>query len=126
MCYLIGRSKPSPHGLRSIESVEIVSRDRSSEYAAAIKKGAPQATQVADRWHVGKNVAESVETLLARGLAEIRRSLHVQVRPVQEQAEAKLVLEEEKRPARTRREEEARLARRAQKLDRYEQVLERA
>jgi len=34
------------------------------------------------------------------------------------------VLEEEKRPARTRREEEAHLARRAQKLDRYEQVLE--
>ena len=34
------------------------------------------------------------------------------------------VLEEEKRPARTRREQEAHLARRAQKLDRYEQVLE--
>src|SRR6266567_1758056 len=29
-------------------SVEIVSRDRSSEYAAAISKGAPQALQVAD------------------------------------------------------------------------------
>ncbi len=48
-------------------SVEIVSRDRSSEYAAAIKKGAPQAIEVADRWHLGKNVAASVETLLARG-----------------------------------------------------------
>jgi len=34
------------------------------------------------------------------------------------------VLEEEKRPARSRHEEQARLARRAQKLDRYEQVLE--
>jgi transposase len=34
-------------------SIEIVSRDRSSEYAAAIKKGAPQALQVADRWHLG-------------------------------------------------------------------------
>lgn len=105
-------------------SVEIVSRDRSSEYAAAIKKGAPQATQVADRWHLGKNLAESIETLLARCRAEIRRGLHVQAIPEQERAGTEPVLEEEKRPARTRREEAARLARRAQKLDRYEQVLE--
>jgi len=48
-------------------SVEIVSRDRSSEYAAAISKGAPQALQVADVWHVAKNLTESVQTLLARG-----------------------------------------------------------
>jgi transposase len=44
-------------------SVEIVSRDRSCEYAAAIKKGAPQAIEVADRWPVGKHFAESVQTL---------------------------------------------------------------
>ncbi len=105
-------------------SVEVVSRDRSSEYAAAIKKGAPQATQVADRWHLGKNLAESIETLLARCRAEIRHGLHVQAIPEQERAGTEPVLEEEKRPARTHREEEARLARRAQKLDRYEQVLE--
>jgi transposase len=105
-------------------SVEIVSRDRSSEYAAAIKKGAPQAIEVADRWHLGKNLAASVQTLLARCRAEIRRALHVQAMPEQERAETEPVLEEEKRPARSRREEQARLARRAQKLDRYEQVLE--
>jgi transposase len=52
---------------RKHPSVEIVSRDRSSEYAAAIKKGAPQAIEVADRWHLGKNLTESVKTLLARG-----------------------------------------------------------
>lgn len=105
-------------------SIEVVSRDRSSEYAAAIKKGAPQAIEVADRWHLGKNLTESVETLLARCRAEIRRTLHVPARPVQERAETEPVLEEEKRPTRTHREEEARLARCAQKLDRYEQVLE--
>jgi transposase len=33
-------------------SIEIVSRDGSSEYASAIKKGAPQARQVSDRWHL--------------------------------------------------------------------------
>jgi len=105
-------------------SVEIVSRDRSSQYAAAIKKGAPQAIEVADRWHVGKNLAESVQTLLARCRAEIRHALQVQVIPEQEPEETESVLEEEKRPARSRREEQARLARRAQKLDRYQQVLE--
>src|SRR6266480_6699280 len=87
-------------------SVEIVSRDRSSEYAAAIKKGAPQATQVADRWHLGKNLADSVSTLLARCRAEIRRGLHMQARPVQ--AEAEPVPEEERNPDRSRSEEQAR------------------
>jgi len=105
-------------------SVEVVSRDRSSEYAAAIKKGAPQAMEVADRWHLGKNVVESVSALLARCRAEIRRGVQVQAWPVQERAETEVVLEEEKRPARSRHEEQVRLARRAQKLDRYEQVLE--
>ena len=109
---------------RKHPSVEIVSRDRSSEYAAAIKKGAPQAIEVADRWHLGKNLAESVKTLLARCRAEIRRAWHVQALPEQEREETEPVLEEEKRPARSRGEEQARLARRAQKLDRYEQVLE--
>ena len=105
-------------------SVEIVSRDRSSEYAAAIKKGAPQAIEVADRWHLGKNLAESVSALLAGLRAEIRRALQGQTMPEQERAETQPVLEEEKRPARSHGEDQVRLARRAQKLDRYEQVLE--
>src|SRR6266487_3872983 len=105
-------------------SIEMVSRDRSSEYAAAIKKGAPQALQVADLWHIGKNLAESVSTLLARCRAEIRRGLHVQAEPSQEREEMEPVPEEERHPARSRSEEQARVARRAQKLDRYEQIIE--
>jgi DNA invertase Pin-like site-specific DNA recombinase len=50
--------------------------------------------------------------------------LQVQVIPEQEPEETEPVLEEEKRPARSRGEEQARLARRAQKLDRDPQVLE--
>src|SRR5438309_7830617 len=68
-------------------SREIVSRDRSSEYAAAISKGAPQALQVADLWHIGKNFSESVQTLLARCRAEIRRGSQTQATPEQEPAE---------------------------------------
>src|SRR5713226_1124624 len=68
-------------------TVEIVSRDRSSEYAAAIRKGAPQALQVADLWHIGKNLADSISTLLARCRAEIRRGLHRQATPEQEETD---------------------------------------
>ena len=105
-------------------SVEIVSRDRSSEYAAAISKGAPQALQVADLWHIVKNLSESVQTLLARGLAEIRRGSQTQTTPEQEPAETEPVLEEERRPARSLSVKLAQVGRRAQKLDRYEQVVE--
>ena len=46
--------------------VEIVSRDRSPAYASGINDGAPQAVQVADRWHLLKNVREALEQLLLR------------------------------------------------------------
>jgi transposase len=104
--------------------VEIVSRDRSSEYAAAISKGAPQALQVADLWHIVKNLSESVQTLLARCRAEIRRGSQTQATPEQEPAETEPVLEEERRPARSLSVKLAQVGRRAQKLDRYEQVVE--
>jgi transposase len=104
-------------------TVEIVSRDRASEYAMAIRKGAPQALQVADRWHLGKNLADSIQTLLARCRAEIRRALHVQAMPEQERGETEPVPEEERRPARSRSVQLAREGRRAQKLDRYTQVV---
>ena len=105
-------------------SVEIVSRDRSSEYAAAIRKGAPQALQVADRWHIVKNLSESVSTLLARCRAEIRRGLQAQPIPEQERGDKEPALQEERCPPGSRSDEQARVARRAQKLDRYTQVIE--
>jgi transposase len=54
-------------------SVEVISRDRASEYAVAARKGAPQAVQVADRWHVMKNLGEALEILLARHLTTHRK-----------------------------------------------------
>src|SRR5215467_10229492 len=48
-----------------------VSRDRGAEYASAASIGAPQALQVADRFHVCKNLSEAVQRLLARVLSEM-------------------------------------------------------
>lgn len=57
-------------------SIDLVSRDGSSEYASAIKKGAPQARQVSDRWHVTKNLANCVCVVLNQCLTEIRHAAH--------------------------------------------------
>jgi transposase len=53
--------------------IEIVSRDRGGDYAAAARKAAPQAIQCADRFHIFKNLTEAVERTLALCRAEIRK-----------------------------------------------------
>jgi transposase len=63
------------HWLRCHPEVRIISRDRSLEYAQAARKGAPQAIQVADRFHLMANLIETIDPLVTRCLKEIRRSL---------------------------------------------------
>ncbi|GER89653.1 transposase [Dictyobacter vulcani] len=58
--------------------VTIISRDRWSEYATAAQQAAPQARQVADRWHVLHNLTESVSALFPR----IRTELKVTTSPM--------------------------------------------
>jgi len=52
--------------LRTHPEVELVSRDRGGNYAAAARKGAPQAQQVADRFHILKNLRDGIKDFLAR------------------------------------------------------------
>jgi transposase len=62
--------------LREHPGVEIIVRDRSSEYARGATMGAPAALQVVDRWHVLKNVREVAERLLDRHRQDLRQ-VHV-------------------------------------------------
>ncbi len=50
--------------LRQRPGVEIVARDRSTEYARAVGIGAPGAVQVADRWHLLANMRQALERWL--------------------------------------------------------------
>lgn len=47
--------------LKQHPNVEIVARDRSTEYAAGITLGAPHALQVADRWHLLLNLRQMLD-----------------------------------------------------------------
>jgi transposase len=57
--------------LQAHSGVEIVSRDRASAYADAARAGAPEATQVADRFHLLLNLRKAVQRLLERKHASL-------------------------------------------------------
>jgi len=46
--------------LKAHPGVEVITRDRSGEYMKAATEGAPEALQVADRWHLLKNLRDNL------------------------------------------------------------------
>ena len=72
--------------LRLHLEIDLVSRDRGGEYAAAARAGAPQAQQVADRFHLLKNLREALQHLLERKqscLPEVEEEARSEVIPPQ-------------------------------------------
>lgn len=100
--------------LKHHPEIQIVTRDRSTEYIRGIALGAPQAQQVADRWHLLKNMTELLERLLANLRAELSRFLAQFSRP-----DEPVVQRIEKR---SKNEQLLRAARRDKRMARYEEV----
>lgn len=53
--------------------VQIVCRDRASAYTRAIKEAAPHALEVADRWHLLRNLSQAVEKICQQHRACLRK-----------------------------------------------------
>jgi transposase len=54
--------------LRAHPGVKVISRDRGGPYAQGAKEGAPQAIQVADRFHLMENLGDCLQRIAQKGI----------------------------------------------------------
>jgi transposase len=101
--------------LRRHSGVAVVARDRAGAYADAARQGAPDAVQVADRWHLLRNLGEALQGGVDRRRGAVRQA----ARAVSEETGAPA--EPVPRPA--TREERLRADRRDHRRSRYEEMV---
>jgi len=102
---------------------EIITRDRSDRYAAGATAGAPNALQVADRWHLMRNWADVVERVLKRHQVALRQ-VHLVI-TLPEQATAARLLPPKSVNRRRKYAEERRERARQERLERWTTIRER-
>lgn len=115
--------------LRQHPGIEVIARDRGDTYIEAASTGAPDAQQVADRWHLLKNLAEVVEEFLLQHRPALRAAVEALDPEVQPPA-APLVLPDissgpimPNRPRlRLQQQVEARQQRHARRVEQYEAI----
>ncbi len=74
--------------LKRHPEIRVIARDRSGAYAEAATKGAPQALQVADRWHLMHNLVGALEELLLQKKKALREAARTDTRSPEEEDDA--------------------------------------
>jgi transposase len=111
--------------LRDHPGIEVISRDRAGAYAEAATKAAPRAVQVADRWHLLRNLTDALQHCLASQHGVLRQAAKAMVTPSQSRA-APCLASAPAQPSTPRpatRLERLRNANRSRRLDRYRTVI---
>lgn len=106
--------------LKGQPQIEIISRDRSNSFTEAANRGAPHASQVADRWHLVKNIGEALTRLVYRNSKLLREATQSeQTAPVVVESESKA----DELPADLSKAQKQAGERRERRLDRYNEII---
>ncbi|MBN1452208.1 MAG: ISL3 family transposase [Anaerolineales bacterium] len=108
--------------LKEHPGIEIISRDRANAYAEAVKQGAPEVIEVADRFHLMQNVREVLERFLDRHPALLHTAKRAIEASEQENESQDSQLPEET-PRKLTKTEQKRQSTRQRRMMRYEEVI---